>query len=507
MSIHRDRIRGFISSLLIAVVMAASLCCKAHLTRSNLKDVQLSPNFPGEALTIWSDVKGKIHLGNCHDCPNSRDAADPIDRLDYEIKVRAAVTSMRTSETKDFSPELKKAQEKLRGMREKLKSTGPNTLNAEERKAFELQIAVLEQALGLTEEEKKLIKEIFDYLDAKETITYYEGERRFALAKAPFGKLTNSKRQLTDEVSGGWHPFANEKGTPPSERYGHSAVMIGHKMIIWGGIGSDESHKNDGAIFDFDTSTWTPLPKTDAPRRRNHTAVVMGRKMIIWGGVDTTHAKSDGWIFDLDTRLWSPTSPAPFACHGHSAVVKGNKMIVWGRKGLQTSEVRTLSYDLGANTWEEWPYTSLAPPVIGQSAIYLDKGEGSMIIWGGRSFRSAYNESFYHLNIDKYSWSVWSHSDPVEGRSDHTAVLVGSKMIVWGGVSNEKDTSSSLLVYDFSVNSWSQLMEGTQTPPMRSSHSAVAFDNKMVIWGGTDQPPAAKSDGWIYELPKNWKNN
>jgi hypothetical protein len=104
-------------------------------------------------------------------------------------------------------------------------------------------------------------------------------------------------------------------------------------MIIWGG---DDGNGlvNTGGVYDPATDMWTATGTAGAPSpRRGHTAVRMGSRMVVWGGLQSSYnALNTGGIYDPVSDTWTATTTvgAPSARDAHAAVWTGTKMIVWG---------------------------------------------------------------------------------------------------------------------------------------------------------------------------------
>jgi len=87
----------------------------------------------------------------------------------------------------------------------------------------------------------------------------------------------NSSRWIKPKIS----------GTPPTARYGHSAVLAGSRIIVFGGKGPKGVVNRDLHALDPVTMTWYQGPEGGgAPTARfDHTAnLVGGTKMFIFGG-------------------------------------------------------------------------------------------------------------------------------------------------------------------------------------------------------------------------------
>ena len=95
----------------------------------------------------------------------------------------------------------------------------------------------------------------------------------------------------------------------PSPRGNHHAVMLGNKIVVFGG-GFDLAPLADGGIYDVTTDTWEELPLDEcAPPARigdSFTAFGNGRQALRWGGALPTESApapdqpiEQGWIFTL----------------------------------------------------------------------------------------------------------------------------------------------------------------------------------------------------------------
>src|SRR4029077_17609394 len=80
------------------------------------------------------------------------------------------------------------------------------------------------------------------------------------------------------------------------------------------------------------------------------------------------------------------------------------------------------------------------------------------------------------------TWTATSTTNAPTGRFQHTAVLAGGEMIVWGGWdgvnvlhTGRRDNPSS--------DSWTATST-TNAPTARYVHTAVGSGSEMIVWGG-----------------------
>ena len=138
-----------------------------------------------------------------------------------------------------------------------------------------------------------------------------------------------------EPVGNSWAVGGTATTGAPTERYYHTAVWTGSKMIVWGGDDGATVFANTGGQYDPVGFSWTATATTGAPTgREHHTAVWTDTRMIVWGGFDGENAVNTGGHYD-PANSWTATTTtgAPAARELHTAVWTGTKMIIWGGAG------------------------------------------------------------------------------------------------------------------------------------------------------------------------------
>ncbi|XP_068660021.1 acyl-CoA-binding domain-containing protein 4-like isoform X2 [Aristolochia californica] len=243
-------------------------------------------------------------------------------------------------------------------------------------------------------------------------------------------------------------------GQKPGTRDSHSAVLVGHKMIVIGGTNGSKK-VNDLHILDLRTREWTrPICEGNPPSaRESHTATVLGdSKLVIFGGSGEGEGNylNDVHILNLNTMAWS------------SPEVKGN----------------------------------LPAPRDSHTAVTV---ENKLIVYGG-DCGDRYHGKVDVLDMDTLTWSRL----PVQGsfpgvRAGHAAVNIGSKVYIIGGV-GDKHYYNDVWVLDVSACSWSQIGICGQSPQGRFSHSAVVADSDIAIYGGCGEDERPLNELLILQL-------
>jgi Protein metal binding site. len=122
-----------------------------------------------------------------------------------------------------------------------------------------------------------------------------------------------------------------------------------------------------------------------------------------------------------------------------------------------------------------------------------------MLIWGG-SPGDLDTGGRYDPIAD--AWEPISSAGAPSGRSRHTAVWTGSRMVVWGG-SNASGRLNTGGRYEPVSDSWMPVTI-VDAPEARSSHVAVFTGSEMIVWGGAHVSAAAKTGGRYDPVTDDW---
>jgi N-acetylneuraminic acid mutarotase len=285
----------------------------------------------------------------------------------------------------------------------------------------------------------------------------------------------------------------------PMGRVDQTAVWTGSEMIVWGGFNFDQGLLNTGGRYNPAMDEWTATSTVKAPsERRSHTAVWTGTEMIVWGGSGAcgTGYCDTGGRYNPITDSWTATSTAnaPSPRHFHTAVWTGSEMIVWG--GCNGEPCTPLNTGGRYNpTTDNWTATSMANAPSARdyhTAVWIGS---EMIIWGGESSALAANivpqapspsptpsNDGGRYDPDTDTWTATSTVNAPDARAGHTAVWTGSEMIVWGGA-NGSDVLNTGGRYNAETNSWTATTT-TNAPIGRGDHTAVWTGGEMIVWGG-----------------------
>jgi hypothetical protein len=99
-------------------------------------------------------------------------------------------------------------------------------------------------------------------------------------------------------------------------------------MVVWGGY-----EAKAGGRFNPLTNHWRPVQATpSAFNRYGHTAVWTGSKMVVFGGFTSEYTNTGGRYDPISDSVWTPTTTvlAPFGRVNQVAIWTGTQMWIWG---------------------------------------------------------------------------------------------------------------------------------------------------------------------------------
>ena len=326
-----------------------------------------------------------------------------------------------------------------------------------------------------------------------------------------------------EPVSNTWiEKLPNGTVGAPSARSGHSMVWdsAGQRVIMFGGIESYSSHKNDLWYYYPATNTWVQQTTVDAPSARSDHSMVwdpMRNIGIMFGGqaVGWSYLNDLWWYYPV-TNTWvqQTTTGTPAERMDHSMVWDPIQNIGVMFGGYNDNEYDNYIYcknDLWwyypvTNTWiEKTPVSS--PSERSNHSMVWDDVEQRVIAFGGY-FEDDYC-SIYHIN--ELWWyepvsNTWTNKTPLTSplaRSSHSMIWdsVRQQAFMFGGNSG----GNELWLYDPVANTWAQQIPIINEPSATISGHSMVWDSqgeRVIMFGGY-AAGAYKNDLWWYEPVSN----
>ncbi|KAJ8759993.1 hypothetical protein K2173_010849 [Erythroxylum novogranatense] len=210
----------------------------------------------------------------------------------------------------------------------------------------------------------------------------------------------------------------------PSGRFGHTCVVVGEYLVLYGGINDSGIRQNDawvGQLVFSDnqgiTISWRPLNVgsiVPPPRGAHAACCISERKMVIQGGIWLNGIRlSDTWVLELSENhhfgTWREliTHPSPPARSGHSLTcISGTAMVLFGGRGLGydvLNDAWLLEISDDQTKWIQLPYDlqtipeGLSLPRVGHSATLILGSQ--LLIYGGEDSYRHRKDDFWVLDI------------------------------------------------------------------------------------------------------------
>ncbi|MDX1364879.1 MAG: hypothetical protein R3243_11755 [Arenibacter latericius] len=285
-----------------------------------------------------------------------------------------------------------------------------------------------------------------------------------------------------------------------SKRNNHSVIEFNDNLWLIGG--TDDSFNLNEIWSSTDGENWT-LVAEDALNVPpiDHTSLVYNDKLwVISGSFNRVWSSVNGidWVEESSSAAFSNRE-------GHASVVFDDKMWVIGGHydGITLNDVW---YSTDGENWTEATESAAFSPRAEHTVHIMNN---TMYLIGGASVEN-FSQSFYndvYSSTDGVNWTQINTSSVFPVRSSHTAVTFDNKMWVtggWSAIVNQETTMQEVVSYNdtwFSEDgiSWTQLTLDDSFAG-RLNHTATVFNNKIIIAGGMEIISSERfNDIWTIE--------
>ncbi|XP_072253924.1 uncharacterized protein klhdc3l [Leuresthes tenuis] len=192
-------------------------------------------------------------------------------------------------------------------------------------------------------------------------------------------------------------------------------------------------------------------------------------------------------------RQLPQSSRSPCDRYKHACCSFGGNVYVLG--GRKNDSLRDFwKYSVVSDEWTELNCTGeAAPEELEEHSMVAH--EGFLYVFGGM-LDSAYTKCRYALWVFDIAKQKWVHcqgktrppqTQRPTNRKAHSAVVIGSAMLMYGGLVDIKGSSQDFWSLNFDGTVWSLLsgsQQGSSGPGPRHSHSAMAYQSCMYLFGG-----------------------
>jgi hypothetical protein len=294
------------------------------------------------------------------------------------------------------------------------------------------------------------------------------------------GTATLDSCEIFDFASMVW----SEAGRMNSPRSRHTATLLPNgRVLAAGGTVSSSTHTITTAeIYYPDTDRWIPVNSMTYPRA-NHAAVLMPDGNVLMAGGDTINGYSaTSELFITTSTVWVTVGSmaAGRAQHAATLLKDGNVMVTGGINGagpLKSMEI----YDGALRTWSE-PGYDMQVRRYGHTANLLI--DGRVMVTGGSDGTGALPQAEILIGNAWQRTTQLSGNDMLVARANHRSTLLpNGKLLLTGG---ERPGEAHYIAEGYDVDFSTFQFQGTMEN--RSNHTAVLTSSGMVVviggWNG-----------------------
>ncbi|TEA22489.1 Host cell factor 1 [Colletotrichum sidae] len=311
--------------------------------------------------------------------------------------------------------------------------------------------------------------------------------------------------------SGMYWSCAPASGAPHTSLRAHTTTLVGSSIFVFGGCDSRACF-NVLYVFDADAFYWSvPHVTGDVPvPLRAMTCTAVGKKLVIFGGGDGPAYYNDIYVLDTTNFRWHRPKiigdRVPSKRRAHTACLYKNGIYIFGGgDGVRAlNDVWRLDVsDMNKMSWKLVSGPERAPPPGVRETRPKPRGYhtanmvgSKLIIFGGSDGGECFNDVWVY-DVDAHTWK--SVAIPVTFRRlSHTATLVGSYLFVIGG-HDGNEYSNDVLLLNLVTMTWDRRRVYGLPPSGRGYHGTVLYDSRLFVIGGFDGSEVF-GDAWILEL-------
>lgn len=298
-------------------------------------------------------------------------------------------------------------------------------------------------------------------------------------------------------ASGMYWSKAPVSGAPHPSLRAHTTTLVGSNVYVFGGCDSRTCF-NDLYVLDADAFYWSiPYVVGEAPvPLRAMTCTAVGRKLVVFGGGDGPAYYNDVYVLDTTNFRWSKPrilgDKMPSKRRAHTACLYKNGIYVFGGGDgvralndiwrLDVTDVNKMSWKLISSAERVTPGTKDNRPKA--RGYHTANMVGSkLIIFGGSDGGECFDDVWVY-DVEAHFWKAVPI--PVTFRRlSHTATIVGSYLFVIGG-HDGNEYSNDVLLLNLVTMTWDKRRVYGRAPSGRGYHGTVLYDSRLIVIGGFD---------------------
>ena len=294
-----------------------------------------------------------------------------------------------------------------------------------------------------------------------------------------------------------WTQLHFKKENSPSFRRGHSMISTDTNLIIFGGCDLNAKCYNDLYFFNMETYEWTLIEnKGIIPSpRMGHSAVLYGTKMIIYGGESNDGYKDDMFEFDIEKKEWKKIeyySKISTARTNHGTVIDNKgKMYIFGGYSEKGYLNDFFYIDIVNHKYKALTSVIGISPSQRENFIFEIVND-TIFLFGGFHEGGVLND-VYTFNITSNTWETIIPKQSPHQMSGMASIVLGYKRYITGGCDYRKNKCySDTFVYDTNKKEFGKIKLNREYQS-REEFAIGFYKGILVIFGG------AKNDKEIFD--------
>ncbi|RIB15652.1 hypothetical protein C2G38_2191879 [Gigaspora rosea] len=220
--------------------------------------------------------------------------------------------------------------------------------------------------------------------------------------------------------------------------------------------------------------------------------------------------KKAGSSYPWSQRKLCLANPFPRYGHSSSKMASANDLLIFG--GVHMGKARNDVFSVEINTLNVQSISTMGDIPSPRSWHTHAEIGSKMFVFGGltqdpQTSEQRIDDNLYMLDIVTKRWSRISVNGTAPiGRYGHSAAVIGSKMYIFGG-RFEGYYLNDLLAFDvntFNSNGagWEFITPTSQLPPGRMAHITCVHNDKIYVFGGNDAHRCF-NDMWCFDPRTN----
>ena len=253
---------------------------------------------------------------------------------------------------------------------------------------------------------------------------------------------------------------------------------------------------SEGPVIPVAPGDWQAMASGPLTPREDSATAWTGTELLVWGGRvrDRLDTLDDGAAYEPVGDRWRELPASPLSSRGSPAAVwTGREFFLWGGAGAQTVTGEQdlpqegiplddgAAYSPAENRWRTLPDAPLSPRRDAEAVMVGDR----ILVWGGTTYLGGphYTDGAIYDPATN-GWELLPES-PLQGRQDTDLEVVAVDGKVFIASSTFRGIATAM--YDPATRQWDT---GFGSPPLRGDlpTAVVAVDDAVLMWGQSRTP-------------------